>query len=147
MNAGTIRQTIEQIAVDVFGPEFKVLPQMFDIESNDSRSLIGGIAARWGTISEAPTRLDQYLSVEQDFFLDIAVRSFVGVSDNKSVLKIDAVYEKLSTVMKIAVQNKLGIKGVNEVRLGNVTEPRPFNDNQRDILKISVVFTVAYLIT
>lgn len=149
MNASIIRKAIETEALAALGNEFKVLPNIFDIESNDSRNLNNGIAVRWGSIRERLGNYDQGLSVEQDFTIDISLRSFVTMSDGKTVDKVDTFYTSLSTFLKRAVNEKLGLGNTNslyEVRLNQVSEPRPFNDNQRDIVRITVIFIVAYLI-
>lgn len=150
MNASTIRQAIETLALQEFGAGFSVLPQMFNIDANDSRNLDGGISARWGSISERTGKPDQLLSVAQEFTLDITTRAFVTSNDSKAVTVVDAIYTSLASFLKKAVVGRLGLSGagtVLECRLNGVSEPRPLNDNQRDIVKMSVNLTVSYVIT
>ena len=148
MTASTIRQKIEEIALEELGASFKVLSKRFDIEGNDDASLKNGISALWGEISEEPGRVDQVLCVAQEFSLKIVVRGFVTNSDVKGIAKVDAVYDALAEILKRCVPGKLELgSAVQEVRLQSVGKPEPFNSNQRDTLVVETGFLVRYLIT
>lgn len=147
MSAANIRQAIETIVLDELGSDFKVLPRQFDIEGNDDRSMDNGVSVLWGSMSEWSGGADQYLSLSQEFTINITLKGYVNSTDGKSVDKVDAAYAAINEVLKRCANDKLDQSTlVNNVKLRGVSAPRPFSTNQRDIVKIEIGLTVFYLI-
>ncbi len=147
MSAKNIRKAIEDICLDELGDGFKTHLRQFDIEGNPDNFLDAGVSVLWGDMSEAPARLDQFLSVGQDFVIQVTVKGFVNDSDARSVDKVDDTYASVNEILKRCVHDKLDqYSGVSEVRLRGVPAPKPFNVNQRDVVKFEISLTVYYLI-
>jgi len=148
VSAANIRQAIQTIALDALGPDFKVHERQFDVQGNSEKFLDSGVSVLWGSMAEATSRIDQYLSVSQNFTVVITVKGFVGMADDKSVAKVDSAFTSINELLKRCVKDKLDNNAsVNEVRLGGVSAPQPFNVNQRDVVQITISLTVFYLIT
>lgn len=147
MNTSSIRQALEDVSLEKLGPGFKVLPQKFNVQANDDRSLSSGVNVTWGPMSPG-NLIDQCVSVEQDFEIEITARSFVRNDDSKVITTLDSVYDAVGEILKSCIQDRIGIadKAVI-VRLSGVSEPRPFNDNQRDLVSIKIGLIISYVIT
>lgn len=145
MNITQLRCQAEAIVQSELGAEFSGLPFQFDIEMNESRSLANGFAVTWGSGNQV-YNIDQRVNIEQDLRVSITKRVFVRNNDDKIVSETDGVYSALGNIIKRFVMDRLDCSDiVQTVELSSLGEPERIG-NGRDIVLITLVFRVKYII-